>query len=110
MKQAKMEIKDDEADAKQMKMVADLEDREAQSEEAEAREGKQDAIAIKKAAAITEKIEEARAKKELKSGKDYDAAIAAAQDEQKRENADAEQMEVVAANEAKDATDTKKDA
>jgi hypothetical protein len=93
-------------DAMHMWAVADMELHEAKDEEHEAHDAMADGKAIEVAAAVTAKVEEARAKKELK-GKNLDAALGAARDEESRELKDAKQMEDIAIKEEKDAEHTK---
>merc|ERR1719401_1318040 len=93
-------------DATHMQAVADMELREAKDEEHEAHDALADGKAIEEAAAVTAKAEEERAKKLLK-GKNLEAALGAAHDEEAREVKDAKQLEDIAAKEAKDAEHTK---
>jgi len=97
------------ADAKQMKLVAEIEEGEAEKEQVEARDELNDGIAIEAAAALRLKDDKAKAMKELTSKNDQDAAVAVAQDEEVREFKDAAQMEDVAAKEVRDADATVKD-
>lgn len=96
-------------DAEHMEAVADMELAEAKHEETEASDDVADAAAIKKVGADKAKAEETLAKKELK-GKDLDAALAAAHDEEAQKDMDAKQLEFVGAKEKVDAADTKKEA
>jgi len=105
----KSEVDNEKADFKHLRMVADIEDSEAHKEEAAARNDELDGEAIEKAAASTAKTELDRASKYLPTGKDRDAAVAAAHGEEAQKDTDAKQMEDVAAKEKKDAADTEKD-
>jgi len=97
------------ADAKQMKLVAEIEEGEAEKEQVEARDELNDGIAIEAAAALRLKDDKAKAMKELTSKNDQDAAVAVAQDEAVREFKDAKKMEDGAAKEVRDADATVKD-
>jgi hypothetical protein len=96
-------------DALHMWAVADMELREGKKEELEGNDAVVDAKAIKQEAVAEAKVEEARAKKELK-GKDLEAALAVSHDEEARKNRDAKQIEDIAAKEEKNAADTEKEA
>jgi len=98
-------------DAVQMRIVADIEEKEAKKEQLKAADEMGDSKAIQKAAAITAKAAEARAAKELSTNKnDLDAADAVAEDEEKRQDTDAAQIQDIATKEAADAEDTMTDA
>jgi len=95
-------------DAMHMWAVADMELREAHSEDREAHDALADGKAIEAASAVTAKFEEKRARKELK-GKNLDAALAAAHDEEARELKDARQMENIGTKEEQDVEHTRKE-
>merc|ERR1719174_1402652 len=82
------------ADAKEMKLVADIEEKEAAEESHQAHEDKANGNAIEQAAALTGKAD----------------ATGATKEQQKRELGDAKKLEDIAAKEDKDAADTMKDA
>jgi len=104
-----LEIDNEMADFKHLRMVADIEDEEAHKEEKAAHNDELDGEAIEKAAASTAKTELDRATKYLPVGKDRDAAVAAAHGEEAQKDTDAKQMKDVAAKEKTDAADTEKD-